>query len=86
MYAGSRVVFVIVRDGALIYPNNFVGYLGGAVEVKSRTDIKYSSCLPMAMLHKLVKFTHKKAAAGEILAVTEIHLNHALVALNHHRK
>ena len=44
-------VFVIVRAGALIYPNKFVGYLGGAVEVKSRTNIKYISRLPMAMLH-----------------------------------
>ena len=44
--------FVIVRDGALIYPNKFVGYLGGAVEVKSRTNIKYSSRLPIAVLHK----------------------------------
>ena len=52
VYAGSHVVFVIMRDGALIYPNNFVGYLGGAVEVKSRTNIKHSSRLPVAVLHK----------------------------------
>ena len=45
-------VFVIVRDGELIYPNKFVGYLDGAVQVKLRTNIKYSSRLPIAVLHK----------------------------------